>query len=304
MKVIKEILFSLLGVLVITVGILYGMGFFNGHGKMPVSNHPKPTTEKAVKHLKILALGDSLTQGVGDTKDQDGYQKRLTTMIKQRANGSKATIYNEGISGERSDQILKRFKTSKKIQKEATKSDVLIVTAGGNDLFQSLQKDVSDSASQVAVKVNKVSLTYQQHLQSIFDYARQLNPTIKIVMVGIYNPFYVYFPNVTAITSAVDTFNVTADATVDNFKQASFVNIDKLSVGQYRTKLQQAKLKKESTEDDIAVVEKSQLEDRKFDTKEKNHYLSNEDHFHPNDKGYDMMTDKIYQAMKKAKIFK
>ncbi|CCG89890.1 lysophospholipase L1 esterase domain protein [Pediococcus pentosaceus IE-3] len=123
-------------------------------------------------------------------------------------------------------------------------------------------------------------------------------------MVGIYNPFYVYFPNVVAITDAINTFNTTAKATGDYFKHATFVDINALSVGQYKTLSQQQRLKKQSTEDDIAVVEKSQLEKSKFDTKEKNNYLSDADHFHPNDKGYDMMADKIFKAMDRARIFK
>jgi lysophospholipase L1-like esterase len=305
MKVIKEILFSIIGISVITLLLLWGLGFFKGD-KTPsqIADKLTPTTEKKIKNLKILALGDSLTQGVGDTKNQSGYQKRLTKKIAKTKQVQKATIYDEGVSGERSDQILKRFKTSSKIQKEATKSDVLIVTAGGNDLFQNLQKDVTDSPSQIAVNVNRISISYQENLQKIFSYARKLNPKIKIVMVGVYNPFYVYFPNVTAITQAIETFNTTAEATGDYFKHSTFVDVNALSVGQYKTASQQRRLKKQSTEDDIAVVEKSQLESSKFDTKEKNNYLSDADHFHPNNKGYDMMADKIFNAMNKAGIFK
>lgn len=305
MKVVREILFSIIGISVITLLILWGLGFFKG-AKTPsqVANKVVPTTQKKVKNLKILALGDSLTQGVGDTKNQSGYQQRLAKKITKTKQIKKATIYDEGVSGERSDQILKRFKTTTKIQKEAAKSDVLIVTAGGNDLFQNLQKDVTESPSQVAVNVNRISLTYQDNLENIFKYARKLNPKIKIVMVGIYNPFYVYFPNVVAITDAINTFNTTAKATGDYFKHATFVDITALSVGQYKTLSQQQRLKKQSTENDIAVVEKSQLEKSKFDTKEKNNYLSDADHFHPNDKGYDMMADKIFKAMDRARIFK
>lgn len=57
-------------------------------------------------------------------------------------------------------------------------------------------------------------------------------------MVGIYNPFYVYFPNVTSITQAVTTFNTTAKATIDEFDDATFVNINALSKGQFTTKQQ------------------------------------------------------------------
>lgn len=306
MKAIREIVVSLIGVLIITGLILFGMGFFKGNStpSKKVKNNPPATVIKAKKNIKVVALGDSLTQGVGDTKSQNGYQQRLVKKIQKNKAIKNVKVYDEGISGERSDQILSRFKSSDRIQKEVSKSDLLIVTAGGNDLFQNLQKDVTDSASQITVNVNKASLVYQNNLQSIFKKARKINPKIKIVMVGVYNPFYVYFPNVTAITNAIDTFNTTAKATIDYYHNSTFVTINALSVGQYKTVKQQNQLAKESTEDDIAVVEKSQLEDKQFDTKEKNNYLSDADHFHPNNKGYDMMTDKIYQGIKKAGFLK
>ncbi|MEE6657192.1 SGNH/GDSL hydrolase family protein [Pediococcus acidilactici] len=313
-KVLKEIMFSIVGLLLITTLFLWAMGFF----KASPSHHPaNPTpvtvkkkvdlktkkTQPATAQVKILALGDSLTQGVGDTQDKDGYQKRLKKQIVQNQLAGKATVYDEGVSGERSDEILHRLQSTKRIQKEAAKSDVLVVTAGGNDLFQNLQKNVSESESQIQVRVNKVSLEYQNNLRKIFEIARKNNPKIKIVMVGIYNPFYVYFPNVTSISQAVSTFNTTAKATIDEFDDAAFVNIDALSKGQFTTKQQIKKLKKQSTEDNIAVVEKSRVEARKVDSKEKNAYLSDEDHFHPNDKGYDMMTNKIKSALQKLDVF-
>ena len=313
-KVLKEIVFSIVGVLLITTVFLWAMGFFKS-SQPSHSPNPTPTAVKksvklkakqpqpATSQVKILALGDSLTQGVGDTQDKDGSQKRLKKQIVQKNLAGKATVYDEGISGERSDQILHRLQNTKRIQKEAAKSDVLVVTAGGNDLFQNLQKNVSESESQILVRVNKVSLEYQNNLRKIFEIARKNNPKIKIVMVGIYNPFYVYFPNVTSITQAVTTFNTTAKATIDEFDDATFVNINALSKGQFTTKQQIKKLKKQSTEDDIAVVEKSRVEARKVDSKEKNAYLSNEDHFHPNDKGYDMMTSKIKSALQKLEVF-
>ncbi|EHJ20811.1 hypothetical protein [Pediococcus acidilactici] len=87
-KVLKEIVFSIVGVLLIATVFLWAMGFF----KSSQPNHspnPTPTVVKksvklktkqpqpATSQVKILALGDSLTQGVGDTQDKDGYQKRL-----------------------------------------------------------------------------------------------------------------------------------------------------------------------------------------------------------------------------------
>jgi len=103
------------------------------------SLHQNVGAEEKPAALTILALGDSTTagspafhsplehppDGAGDPKSQYIY------WITQRH--PQWTLLNRGIAGQRSDQILERFK--KELDEEA-KPDVVIVLAGVNDLYQ------------------------------------------------------------------------------------------------------------------------------------------------------------------------
>lgn len=90
--------------------------------------------------LRIVALGDSITSGApgfasplesppdgsGDPESQYGFW-----MSKAHPEW---TVLNRGVSGERSDQVLKRFERD--VLKESP--DYVIILAGVNDLYQGL----------------------------------------------------------------------------------------------------------------------------------------------------------------------
>ena len=283
--------------ILIIVALLFSLGFFK-HPTTNSTNSQTVSRVRRVKPLSVFALGDSLTQGVGDTKDLNGYQQRLKDKIIKDTKVSHVQMYNAGVSGERSDQILKRLKRSKALQAEVKSSDILILTAGGNDLLQTLQKNAQSPTSEVKVAVNKTSLTYQNNLKQIFDLSRKLNPKIRLVMVGVYNPVFVYFPNVTMITDSIKTMNDTATATINGYQNATFVDINGLSNGQFQTAKQLSKLKQSSDDTNETMIDSKEFDQQQNNSKEKNNYLSNADHFHPNDKGYNFMTKQIYQQLK------
>ncbi|MCB9359414.1 arylesterase [Candidatus Woesearchaeota archaeon] len=86
--------------------------------------------EDPIKHYKIVALGDSLTEGFGLNKS-DAYPAQLELRLNNA--GYNVTVINQGISGERSDQILARVQNT-----IDEKPDIVILTIGANDAFASL----------------------------------------------------------------------------------------------------------------------------------------------------------------------
>jgi len=62
------------------------------------------------KQLHYLALGDSLTDGVGDEYSQDGYVGRLADSMLAWTSISEVDVDNRGKRGRRSDQLLKLIK--------------------------------------------------------------------------------------------------------------------------------------------------------------------------------------------------
>ncbi|UZM97588.1 hypothetical protein OL548_20980 [Lysinibacillus sp. MHQ-1] len=66
--------------------------------------------EENAKQLHYLALGDSLTDGVGDEYSQDGYVGRLADSLLTWPSISEVDVDNRGKRGRRSDQLLKLVK--------------------------------------------------------------------------------------------------------------------------------------------------------------------------------------------------
>lgn len=70
------------------------------------------------KQVKLTAVGDSLTQGVGDPNNRGGYTYMITNKVNRNNPHVHMSSANFGISGETTDQIDHRVMTSKKIANE------------------------------------------------------------------------------------------------------------------------------------------------------------------------------------------
>ena len=79
------------------------------------------TTTEVVKNQKekvhFVAVGDSLTEGIGDETKRGGFVPIVANDIEERYRLTSVELENYGVAGERSDQILKRIKKEKKILK-------------------------------------------------------------------------------------------------------------------------------------------------------------------------------------------
>lgn len=262
-------------------------------------NHPNAVNRRKV--VRVVALGDSLTQGVGDQQKKGGYTERLQTMIHRRDH-VKVDMHNYGKSGDRSDQIEARLVKSKAMQQQVKRSQAIVMTVGGNDLLQTLTKNATiNQQSQLNTQLDSAKMTYQKKLRELLDTVRHYNPRAPIFLYSIYNPVYVYFANIDQLTDAVDGWNAATKQTAGQYKALYWIDINRaLSVGQFKSATQQAQLKRQSQD----------VNDGKISTKtfqatilasdasdELNHYLSPVDHFHPNAKGYRLMTRYAFNEM-------
>ncbi|MCY9806826.1 GDSL-type esterase/lipase family protein [Lentilactobacillus senioris] len=276
---------------------LIGAGLVIVVGLVLAGAHFFKTTQ--TPHIQITAVGDSLTQGIGDN-NQGGYP----TLISKKLTKQKKAIVkssNYGIAGETTTQINDRVTQNTKVQKGLKKANVITITTGGNDLLAFFKNNALETnTNKLAQKADAAAKDYQTHLQELLTNVRKLNPKANIYLFGIYNPLYVYFPQVNSLTQTVAKWNRTAQNTVSQNKRVYFIAIDdQLSNGQYKTVSQRAKLKMDSSK----VNASSTLDASSISTifsgsgKEINNYLSNDDHFHPNHKGYQIMTNDLYKAM-------
>ncbi|WP_143463528.1 GDSL-type esterase/lipase family protein [Levilactobacillus enshiensis] len=259
------------------------------------------TRDNHRKVVRIVALGDSLTQGVGDQQNDGGYTGRLKTMI-HRKDHVKVVMHNYGKSGDRSDQIEKRLLDSKDMQDQVSKAQAIVMTVGGNDLLQTLEKNVTiNKQSRLDAQLDTAEAAYQTKLHRLLTTVRSYNERAPIYLYSIYNPIYVYFANIDQITNAVDDWNVTTKTTAAKTDNLYMIDINRaLSVGQFKSVTQQARLKRQSQKSNNGNISTQSLQEMALSSdssKELNQYLSSVDHFHPNARGYRLMTRYAFQQM-------
>ncbi len=146
--------------------------------------------------MNLVAIGDSLTQGVGDVSNSGGYVPRIKQLFDERLKID-LNVKNYGIAGERSDQITRRILQKESIQKDIQKANMVVITVGGNDLLQSLQKNALIANDNTFHKnMNSALNKYQTSLNELLHAVKHYNSNCRIYLFGVYNPLYVYFANV------------------------------------------------------------------------------------------------------------
>ncbi|MGY3778146.1 SGNH/GDSL hydrolase family protein [Isobaculum melis] len=225
----------------------------------------KKVTESS--HLTLVSIGDSLTEGVGDGKKEGGYVGLLTEKLKAEYPKLDVSSHNYGISGERSDQILERIKEDEALREAIEEAQVISITVGGNDVMKTFKSKLLDITEE---DFEEPGEEYQERIQEIFDEIRSLNSEAAIFILGIYNPFYVYFPEITELQSVIDHWNEGTEKVVNKQKNAYFVPINDL-------------------------LEKGDTEKKENYEKKKNKLLFEEDNYHPNEAGYEKMAERLFE---------
>ena len=113
----------------------------------PVATETAATTDQQVKSssLTILALGDSLTEGLGVDKD-DNYPAQLEDRL-QEMGYANAKVINSGLSGETSTGLVNRLDWVSQ-----TKPDITILTIGANDAIRGIDVATIEANIRTAVK--------------------------------------------------------------------------------------------------------------------------------------------------------
>ncbi|WEV55843.1 SGNH/GDSL hydrolase family protein [Ligilactobacillus acidipiscis] len=307
MKKITEISKFLITLLALSC-IFFGIFYFLARPHQDQSSQPEQTAHTETKKhketkltdLTVIGLGDSLTYGVGDTQERGGYVYLLKQKLLKNDTKS-VTDFNFGKTGDTTTQIKQRLDSQAEIKQQLKKADVITVTAGGNDLMHVLQNNFQTiSSNHFNDSMQRAKDSYRLNMTALLKDIRATNSKAPIFLFSVYDPFYVYFPGITALQKYTSQWNKVAAEQVKQLDSTYFVDVERqLSEGQYYGK-SKVNLKK-STNADLSQADDKNLEKLLSDPKEKNDYLSAEDHFHPNDDGYQLMTKKLYETMLKHK---
>ncbi|MEH7416719.1 SGNH/GDSL hydrolase family protein [Neobacillus drentensis] len=135
-------------------------------------------------------------------------------------------------------------------------SNLVILTIGGNDIMKIVKDNISDLQVSDFLKEKE---SYRSHLTQIFDVILKENPNASIVLVGVYNPFSKWFSDVEEMDQIIVEWNQIGESVVNQYSQSYFVSIEDLFL---------------HPDEDVLYT----------------------DNFHPNDKGYKLMAERLNEA--------
>ncbi|WP_225418521.1 SGNH/GDSL hydrolase family protein [Loigolactobacillus iwatensis] len=281
LKRLRDILLALVVLGIVALGVYFGFNHFYPETVQQKTQQVTKKKQPAKKsQINLVALGDSLTQGVGDQNKAGGYVGMIKHSLVDKDHVQVKTA-NYGVAGDTSTQIDHRLQSQAAIQTSLKKADVIVMTVGGNDLMGVVKKDMLDTNEkdiQVAQK------SYTAHLTTLLGHVRQYNAKAPIFLYSIYNPFYVYFPKMTKMQDAVVSWNTTSQQVLQQSQPSHFVNICNLMS-------KSSVLTKQAKDSSGGSSSNSSSSDKK------NPLISTEDNFHPNVTGYRKMTQKLYTSM-------
>lgn len=138
------------------------------------------------RELEYVALGDSLTAGIGAPPESSFV--RLYTRLAETNLGLDVRVENTGKSGATTDEIVRLIRTDEQVRAAVARAEVITVTAGGNDLIQAAKRFFFDSDKRHLMTALK---QYQRNMAQIADEIRQLKQgsgAYAVRMLGLYNP--------------------------------------------------------------------------------------------------------------------
>lgn len=243
----------------------FGLGVTNimSPGSVPFTEKPQLATPEVPENTnpeeyRIVALGDSLTKGTGDDTGK-GYVRRSMEMLSKEQTHSVTLVNNLAINGLRADQLAERLK-EEHIGYSLKQANLILLTIGGNDLFQGAQSEQLSSTSLNIEYLNKKADESISSMQSALKEIRAWNKEALIVMVGLYNPF-----------SNLKEMKTVGDQVVERWNHAAKEIINKDS--------------------NMMLIPTQDLFERNIGK-----YIA-ADHFHPNGLGYDAIATRIVQSL-------
>ena len=216
---------------------------------VPASFFPDP--------IRVVSIGDSLTEGVGDSRSAGGYLPYLENRLSEEPSVTSVEMVNLGVRGNRSDQLLSRLE-KEETKRELAEADAVVITIGGNDIMKVVRSHFTNLEMK---QFETAREEYEGRLEQILDLIRLNNEEAQIYLLGVYNPFSQWFNSMGELDLIMDEWNESSKAIVDGYSRSKFIDID-----------------------DIFTNGGAEL-------------LYTEDYFHPNDEGYQLIAERIYTNM-------
>jgi len=146
---------------------------------LPVSSAPAP---RRSGEFLLFALGDSLTRGTGAAPGS-GYVDDAAEELRKRNPGFR--VENLAIEGLETTG-LREILGHPEPRRLAGAADAIFLSIGGNDLSHAVGRVGSESPLEALGRARR---TFESNLDAILGELRSANPTGRIVLLLLYNPF-------------------------------------------------------------------------------------------------------------------
>ncbi|OXS63877.1 lysophospholipase L1-like esterase [Bacillus sp. V-88] len=181
----KKRMWQLFITLSLALTVLFGYGFARAYSDIANPPQEKITAESeeapATPGETYIALGDSLTRGVGSSKGE-GFVPLVGDSLKETNTVDR--YQNLGIRGARIEDLLAQLE-QKEVKRALKDAKIISITIGGNNLFNSGEV-LNNYSESTALGILK---TETPNLDKTFETIRDINKDAVIVYMGLYNPF-------------------------------------------------------------------------------------------------------------------
>ncbi len=132
-------------------------------------------------------------------------------------------------------------------------ADIVLITIGANDIMQVVKENFSNLKME---DFDEARATYEDRLRKIFTRIHEISPKSQVYLLGFYDPFSKYFQEIKELSMIVEEWNETSQMIAEEQENSTFIPTTDL-----------------------------------FEGDEAN--LFAEDNFHPNDRGYKLMAQRV-----------
>ncbi|WP_050615311.1 DUF459 domain-containing protein [Bacillus testis] len=212
--------------------------------------------------LNITAIGDSLTEGVGDHTKKGGYPPLLINLLEDEPAIKDIHLTQNGKRGLTSTELIPKIQTKGAVH-SIKNADIVLITIGGNDVMDVVRNHYTHIKT---AHFNEGLAQYEKNVRTVLSFIREQNKDADIYLIGLYNPFQKWLANIDEFGEILKKWNGKSKEIVGSYKNAYYVGISDLF--------------EKNTE----------------------HLIYEEDSFHPNTDGYDKIADSVYRSIKKHSI--
>jgi len=171
---------------------------------------------------KMVSIGDSLTQGVGDETESGGYVGILNHTFE--VNHMNISIENFGKRGNRTDQLLARLENDE-VSSAIKDADIVLITIGANDIMKVVRSNYTNLNIE---PFQEEKIKYIERLTAIFYKINELNPDTQIYLIGFYNPFERYFGDIEQLDMILNDWNHAGETVTEEFENVYYIPTEDL----------------------------------------------------------------------------